>query len=216
MKKLQKKQAGLRRRHTRVRGKISGTAERPRLCITRSNANMYAQVIDDVTGKTICALSTLGPDFKKTGKTGATVEGAAELGKLIGKKAQKKQAEQQELLDANKQTVSMLIIDKKRMKLKDAGLPQMVIDQTPKMMRGSKLPIIKAKVGPQIVSLICDEKIFDSVPVKKEVKAVVSGIYVLDVKGLHGKTEAAPEKKKGFFKRLVATAQEKAGAKPVK
>lgn len=115
---------------------------------------------------------------------------------FLGKKAQKKQAEQQELLDANKQTVSMLIIDKKRMKLKDAGLPQMVIDQTPKMMRGSKLPIIKAKVGPQIVSLICDEKIFDSVPVKKEVKAVVSGIYVLDVKGLHGKTEAAPEKKK--------------------
>ena len=107
---------------------------------------------------------------------------------FLGKKAQKKQAEQQELLDANKQTVSMLIIDKKRMKLKDAGLPQMVIDQTPKMMRGSKLPIIKAKVGPQIVSLICDEKIFDSVPVKKEVKAVVSGIYVLDVKGLHGKT----------------------------
>ena len=93
---------------------------------------------------------------------------------FLGKKAQKKQAEQQELLDANKQTVSMLIIDKKRMKMKDAGLPQMVIDQTPKMMRGSKLPIIKAKVGPQIVSLICDEKIFDSVPVKKEVKAVVS------------------------------------------
>jgi hypothetical protein len=129
---------------------------------------------------------------------------------------QKEQAEQQELLDANKQTVSMLIIDKKRMKMKDAGLPQMVIDQTPKMMRGSKLPIIKAKVGPQIVSLICDEKIFESVPVKKEVKAVVSGIYVLDVKGLHGKTEAAPEKKKGFFKRMIASAQEKAGAKPVK
>ena len=102
---------------------------------------------------------------------------------FLGKKAQKKQAEQQELLDANKQTVSMLIIDKKRMKMKDAGLPQMVIDQTPKMMRGSKLPIIKAKVGPQIVSLICDEKIFENVPVKKEVKAVVSGIYVLDVKG---------------------------------
>ena len=135
---------------------------------------------------------------------------------FLGKKAQKKQAEQQELLDANKQTVSMLIIDKKRMKMKDAGLPQMVIDQTPKMMRGSKLPIIKAKVGPQIVSLICDEKIFENVPVKKEVKAVVSGIYVLDVKGLHGKTEAAPEKKKGFFKRMIASAQEKAGAKPVK
>ena len=113
---------------------------------------------------------------------------------LRKKSYSKKQDEQQAQIQANKQTVSMLVIDKKRMPLKDSGLPQMVIDQTPKMMRGSKLPIIKAKVGPQIVSLICDEKIFDSVPVKKEVKAVVSGIYVLDVKGLHGKTEAAPEK----------------------
>ncbi len=135
---------------------------------------------------------------------------------FFGKKAQKKQAEQQEMMEANKQTISMLIIDKKRMKIKEAGLPQMVVDQTPKMMRNSKLPIIKAKVGPQIMSLICDEKIFDSIPVKKEVKAVVSGIYVLGVKGLHGKAEPKPEKKKGFFKRAVEAAQEKAGAKPVK
>lgn len=134
---------------------------------------------------------------------------------FVGKKAQKKQAEQQEMLEANKQTISMLIIDKKRMKIKESGLPQMVIDQTPKMMRNSKMPIIKAKVGPQIMSLICDEKIFDSVPVKKEVKAVVSGIYVLGVKGLHGKTEAQPQKKKGFFKRALEAAQEKAGAKPL-
>lgn len=135
---------------------------------------------------------------------------------FLGKKAQKKQAEQQEMLEANKQTFSMLIIDKKRMKLRDAGLPQMVVDQTPKAMRGSKLPIIKAKIGPQIMSLICDEKIFDSVPVKKEVKAVVSGIYVLDVKGLHGKTETQPVKKKGRFRRALEAAQEKAGAKPLK
>lgn len=135
---------------------------------------------------------------------------------FVGKKAQKKQAEQQEMLQANKQTVSMLIIDKKRMKIKDSGLPQMVIDQTPKLMRNSKLPIIKAKVGPQVMSLISDEKIFDNVPVKKEVKAVVSGIYVLDVKGLHGRTEAAPAKKKSIFKRALEAAQEKAGAKPLK
>ena len=79
-------------------------------------------------------------------------------------------------MEAAKQTVSMLIIDKKRMKIKDSGLPQMVIDQTPKLMRGSKLPIVKAKIGPQIMSLVCDEKIFDKVRVKKEVKASVSGI----------------------------------------
>ena len=135
---------------------------------------------------------------------------------FLGKKAQKKQAEQQEIMDANKQTVSMLIIDKKRMKIKDAGLPQIVLDQTPKYLRGSKLPIIKAKVGPQIMSLICDDKIFESVPVKKEVKAVVSGIYVMDVKGLHGKIEAPPPKKKSRFKRALEAAQEKAGAKPLK
>ena len=135
---------------------------------------------------------------------------------FLGKKAQKKQAEQQELLQANKQTVSMLIIDKKRMKLRDAGLPQMILDQTPKAMRGAKLPIIKAKIGPQIMSLICDEKIFDAVPVKKEVKASVSGIYVLGVKGLHGKPEAQPTKKKSRFRRALEAAQEKAGAKPIK
>lgn len=135
---------------------------------------------------------------------------------FLGKKAQKKQAEQQEMLEANKQSMSMLIIDKKRMRLKDAGLPQMVLDQTPKAMRRAKMPIIKAKIGPQIMSLICDEKIFDNVPVKKEVKAVISGIYVLDVKGLHGKIEAQPVQKKGRFKRFVDKLQEKAGAKPLK
>ena len=92
MNKLQKKQAGLRRRHMRVRGKISGTAQRPRLCITRSNSNLYAQFVDDVAGKTLLGISTLGPDFKATGKSGATVEGAAAMGEIIGKiKAQNAQ-----------------------------------------------------------------------------------------------------------------------------
>lgn len=135
---------------------------------------------------------------------------------FLGKKAQKRQAEQQAQMDAMKQTVSMLIIDKKRMKLKESGLPQVVMEQTPKLLRGSKLPIVKAKVGPQIMSLVCDEKIFDSLPVKKEVKATVSGIYITDVKSLHGKLPQAPAKKKGFFKRQVEKLQEKAGAKPVK
>ena len=106
-------------------------------------------------------------------------------------------------------------IDKKRMRLKDAGLPQAVMDKTPKLLRMSKLPIVKGKVGPQIMSFICDDKIFDRVPVKKEVKAGVSGIYITDVKGLHGKI-AVEEKKKGFFAGLVSKIQEKAGAKPVK
>ena len=135
---------------------------------------------------------------------------------VLGKKAQKKQAEQQAFMEANKQTVSMLIIDKKRMKIKESGLPQAVIDQTPKLMRNTKLPIVKVKIGPQIMNLISDDKIFDSIPLKKEVKATVSGIYITGVKGLHGKIEPEAPKKKGFFKRMMEAAQEKAGAKPVK
>ncbi|WP_297156094.1 50S ribosomal protein L18 [uncultured Ellagibacter sp.] len=85
-----KHEKGLARRHRRVRGKISGTPERPRLCVTRSNSNIYAQVIDDVSHTTICGVSTLGPEFKATGKKGGTVEGAAEIGTIIGKMAQDK------------------------------------------------------------------------------------------------------------------------------
>ena len=136
---------------------------------------------------------------------------------FFGKRMQKKQAEQDEQIAQHKQTVSMLIIDKKMMKLKDAGLPQAVIAQTPKLMRGSKLPIVKAKVGPQILSLVCDAKIFDSIPVKKEVKASVSGIYITDVKGIRGNNkQEEPKKKKGKFKQWVEKMQEKAGATPVK
>lgn len=136
---------------------------------------------------------------------------------FVGKKMQKKQEEQQAQIEAYKQNVTMLIIDKKRMRIKDAGLPQAVIESTPKLMRRSKLPIVKAKVGPQIMTLVCEEKIFDDVPVKKEVKAVVSGIYITGVKGLHGNNTVKKEaKKKSWFKRKVEKLQEKAGAKPVK
>lgn len=134
---------------------------------------------------------------------------------ILGKRAQKKQEEQQVEIDAHKQTVSMLIIDKKRLRMKNSGLPQFVIEQSPKLMRNAKLPIVKAKVGPQIMSLICDEKIFDSIPVHKEVKAQVSGIYIVGVKGLHGSGRKTTEIKKSWFKRKVESLQEKAGAKPL-
>ena len=120
---------------------------------------------------------------------------------FLGKKAQKKRDEQEAQLAANSQTVSMLIIDKKRLRLKDSGLPQVVIDQTPKMMRRSKLPIVKAKVGPKVMSLIADEAVYDLIPLKKEVKATVSGIYITKVTGVRG-----PQGKKSFRARM----QEKA------
>ncbi len=120
---------------------------------------------------------------------------------FLGKKAEKKQAEQQEQLDAVKQTVSMLIIDKGRVRLKDAGFPPIVVENTPKYLRRSKVPVVKAKVGPKVMTLMCDAQIYPIIPVKKEVKATISGIYITGVKGLRGPLET-PEKKKGFFARL--------------
>lgn len=120
---------------------------------------------------------------------------------FFGKKAEKKQAAQQEQLEAAAQTVSMLIIDKKRMKLKEAGFPAMVVDNTPKYLRRAKVPVVKAKVGPKVMALMCDEKVYPLIPVKKEVKATVSGIYITGVKGLRGALDV-PEKKKGFFGRF--------------
>lgn len=116
---------------------------------------------------------------------------------FLGKKAQKKKAEQDEQLAAAAQTVSMLIIDKKRMRITESGLPQVVIDQTPKMMRRTKLPIVKAKVGPKVMSLIADESVFDYIPVKKEVKATVSGIYITKVTGVRGPLENRKVKRAG-------------------
>ncbi len=89
MKTLNKRKrlTGIQRRHRRVRGKVSGTPECPRMCVTRSNKNVYVQVIDDVAHKTLVGASTLGAEFKATGKKGSTVEGASALGEIIGKKA---------------------------------------------------------------------------------------------------------------------------------
>ena len=124
---------------------------------------------------------------------------------FLGKKAQAKKEQQDEQIAATAQSVTMLIIDKKRMPMKNAGLPQQVMEQTPKLMRRSKLPIVKAKVGPRVMTLIADEQIFDEIPVKKEVKATVSGLYITGVKGLRGPIEKPVKKKKGLRAKLMAS-----------
>ncbi len=121
---------------------------------------------------------------------------------IYGKKLQDKQEQSQKELQAAAQSMSLLVIDKKRMKLKEAGLPQIVVDQTPKRFRGQKVPIVKAKIGPRIMSLMCDEKIFEQIPVKKEIRAMVSGIYIMSVKGIRSNLENSPKKKPSLRMRM--------------
>ena len=82
----QKKRADIRRGvHTRIRKKVSGTAERPRLAVFRSLNHIYAQVIDDVNGKTLAVASTTEKDLK--GKTGGNIEAAQKVGKTVAERA---------------------------------------------------------------------------------------------------------------------------------
>ena len=119
---------------------------------------------------------------------------------IISRKAQKKQAAQKEQMDAVAQTVSILVIDKGQMRIKDAGLPAVVLENTPRYLRFSKVPVVKAKAGPKIMTFMCDAKVFPLIPVKKEIKAVISGIYITDVKGLRSQLDK-PVKKRGLFRR---------------
>ena len=110
---------------------------------------------------------------------------------FVGRKMQAKQEDQRAQLDQMAQTVNMLVIDKKRMKIMEAGFPKMVTDNIPKRAKMSKVPVVKAKITP----LLCDEAIFDDVPVKAEIKAVVSGIYITSIKNLRNVAPPEPEKR---------------------
>lgn len=118
-----------------------------------------------------------------------------------GSKLQKEQEQQRAKIMEAAQQVTMLVIDKKRLPLKNSGLPQMVLDQTPKRAQLSKVPIVKAKVGPRIMTLIADEDIYDLIPVKAEIRAMVSGIYITSINNFRKAPVPEPEKK-GFAAKI--------------
>ena len=130
----------------------------------------------------------------------------------FGRKLEKRQVENQAMLEAAAQTVSILVIDKKKMKLQDANLPKMVYEQTPKYARRAKVPVVKAKIGPKVMTLIADKKVFEALPVKTEAKVVVSGIYITQIKSVRGGAVPSVPKKKGFFSRFKKDKNDKASS----
>lgn len=124
-------------------------------------------------------------------------------------KMQRRQEESEAQLKAMAQTASILVIDKKILPIKEAGLPEQVYEQTPKYMRRTKLPIVKAKIGPRIMNLIADRQVFEILPVKKECKVVISGLYITELKSVRGGVVPALPKKKGFLARMQEKLQKK-------
>lgn len=115
-----------------------------------------------------------------------------------GRKLQTKYDEQQKIISDNKQAVTLFVIDKKKDTLINLKLPKQVKDQLPRMYKKRKMPVVIAKIGPQIQTLLCDQKIYDVLPTKKQVKVELAGILIVNV--LSGKL---PEtKKKGFIAKL--------------
>lgn len=120
-----------------------------------------------------------------------------------GRKMQKRQADAETQIQNMKQVVSILVIDKKKLKPAESGLPEAALSQLPWYAKRTKMPIIKAKIGPQIMSLMADQKVFDVIPVKKECKVALSGIYISEIKSVRGGKVPEPEPKKSLLKRLL-------------
>ncbi|MDF2877761.1 MAG: hypothetical protein K0S30_857 [Clostridia bacterium] len=108
-----------------------------------------------------------------------------------GKRLQKKYDDQQQLINQHKQALSIFVIDKKKDNVNNLKLPKQVKEQLPWIYKKRKMPVVIAKIGPQIQTLMCDEKIYNSIPTKKQIKVEMAGILI--VKVLTGKL---PEVKK--------------------
>lgn len=108
---------------------------------------------------------------------------------LLNRWASKRVVEQQTLINQNKQTVSMYVIDKKRDKIQNANFPKAVQEQVPRWNKLIKTHLVKAKIGPQILTLLCDKDVFDALPLKKTVKVDLAGIYIVTMKGMKTKEQ---------------------------
>lgn len=101
---------------------------------------------------------------------------------IIRKKMQKKMEDQKVLVNQHKISTPILVLEKRMGKVKDANIPKNVLAQIPKIYKIRKVPIIKAKIGPQVMDLLCDEDLFDKIPEKKTVQAELAGIFIAGIK----------------------------------
>jgi len=100
----------------------------------------------------------------------------------LRKKMKNRAEEQQNLVEQHKQTVSLLILDKRMDKITNANMPKSVMEQVPKVYKLKKVPLVKAKMGPQVMDFLCEESIFDKIPVKKSVNVEIAGIFIAGIK----------------------------------
>jgi uncharacterized membrane protein YqiK len=101
--------------------------------------------------------------------------------KIFRSRMAKRVEKQQAIVNQHKVTTSIFVIEKKKGKIGDARLPKSVTDQIPTIYKIRKLPLVTAKVGPQIVTLICEENVFKKLPEKKNVRVDLAGIFIVSI-----------------------------------
>jgi hypothetical protein len=102
--------------------------------------------------------------------------------KIFKKKMQKKVDDQQVLVNQHKVPASILVLEKKKDRITNANIPKSVIEQIPKVYKIKKVPIVKAKIGPQVMDLLCDDDVFEKLPVGKTVRVDLAGIFIAGIK----------------------------------
>ena len=113
---------------------------------------------------------------------------------FLNKWAGRKMADQQDMVERHKQTATIYVIDKKKDKITNANLPKAMASQIPRMGKIMKMPLVKAKVGPQIMTLVCDNAVFPALPVKKNVTVELAGAYIVGMKGMKTKQQLAQQR----------------------
>lgn len=110
----------------------------------------------------------------------------------------------QDFIDQNKSTTQIFVIDKKKEKPSPSNLPKNIYAQLPKSSKMRKMNLVKAKVGPQIVTLMCDKPVFDVLTPKKNIKVELAGIYIVGIVGMN----LADKKKKTLTEKISLKANQ--------
>ncbi len=114
---------------------------------------------------------------------------------FLNKKLSTRMTQANSFIESSKQVTSIYVIDKKRDKITNVKMPKMVMDQVPAYQKMFKNHFVQAKIGPQIMTLMCDKHVFNAIPEKKNVKVELAGIYIVSVVGMKSKEEMKEIKK---------------------
>lgn len=123
-------------------------------------------------------------------------------GYKLNQKGMRNMIQAQDFIDQNRTTVQIFVIDKKQEKPSPSNMPKAVYEQMGRAAKMRKTNLVRAKVGPQIVTLMCDKPVYNVIPVKKSIKVDLAGMYIVSIPGIN----LEDKKKKTFSEKIAATA----------